>query len=77
MNKRIRNLLLFGLSVTVILVIRSQVYSKDSIRKENVRMIITIERMLSEETISEICEKHGILHTDETTEKEEKAYKST
>ncbi len=76
-NKKIRNLLLFGLSVTVILVIRSQFYSKDSIRKENVKTLHTLDRLLSEKTIADVCTAQGLKHTDETTSKEEKSYKTT
>ena len=77
MKKNTYNLLFFGVSVTVILVLRSQFYSKDSIRKENRKTLTTIERILSEQTMADVCEKNSLDYKSVSTSKEEKSFDST
>lgn len=64
----------FGLSLTVILVLRSQVQHGDSIRSQNIKTLKDIHRLLSEESIQKICTDKNVDYKEEATSKEEKSY---
>ena len=74
-SKTIRALTVFGLSLTVILVIRSQFHHADSIRNQNIATLKDVHRILSADSIKKICTDQDVDYKVEATSKEEKSYK--